>query len=317
MDTIQDQGRYGFQHLGVNPSGAMDIFSSRLANSLLGNDLLTPVIEMHFPAPEILFEQPAIICITGADLSPVINQKSIPINQPVLVNRNTLLKFERLRSGARCYLSILHGLKLEKWLDSYSTNLKAQAGGWQGRKLQKGDKLFFNNEFEFSSLIGNNDFISLKWSANGFDERPGNELRFIKGNEWDWLKDDSADLLCEKFLITKDSDRMAYRLNGKDLKAKKGQLISSAVTFGTMQLLPNGQMIILMADHQTTGGYPRIGHLISADLPILAQLVPGDKISFRPVDLGTAETEMIEQANYLQHLQTTCKFKIENLYANL
>ena len=317
LDTIQDQGRYGFQHLGVNPSGAMDVFSSKLANSLLGNELLTPVIEMHFPAPEILFEEPVIICISGADFSPVINHHSIPINQPVLVNKNTLLQFERIKSGARSYLSILGGLTIEKWLEGYSTNLKAEAGGWKGRKLLRGDTLFFMKEFDYSPLLLNSDFFTLRWSAKGINKRPTNKLRFIKGHEWGWLEDEPEELLTENFCITKDSDRMAYRLKGKDVRARKEQLISSAVAFGTIQLLPNGQLIILMADHQTTGGYPRIGHIISADLPILAQMGPGDDLSFELVDLNTAEVEMREQANYLLHLQTICRSKIENLYATL
>ena len=317
LDTIQDNGRYGFQHVGINPSGVMDSFSSALANALLGNDLPAPVLEIHFPASEILFESSALICITGADLSPVVNQKSIPVNQPVLVNKGVVLKFEKIYSGARCYLAILQGYKLEKWMGSYSTNLKAAAGGWKGRKLLKGDSLFFNYEYNFSFLLGDKDFLAMKWRAEGFNKKKENVIRFIKGNEWSWLEDRMGQSLKKNFLITTDSDRMAYRLKGEAVKVATGELISSAVTYGTMQLLPDGQMIILMADHQTTGGYPRIGHIISADLPVLAQLLPGESISFTFSDLLTAEKELKEQATYLNHLQTACRFKTDNLYATL
>ncbi|MDQ6756423.1 MAG: KipI antagonist, partial [Bacteroidota bacterium] len=163
LDTIQDYGRYGYQHLGVNPTGAMDIFSAQLSNCLLGKDINAPVIEMHFPAAQILFEEETIICITGANFSPAINKNKIPVGQPIAINKNCILQFEKMVTGARCYLSILQNLKLDKWLNSYSTNIKAEAGGWNGRKLKKGDRINFKNNIECSGLLSNKDFILLPW----------------------------------------------------------------------------------------------------------------------------------------------------------
>jgi antagonist of KipI len=314
LDTIQDCGRYGFQHLGINPGGAMDLFSAQLSNSLLGKNLDSPVIEIHFPASQILFEKETIICITGANFSPEINHQKIPIVQPVVINKKSVLQFKNTEAGARCYLSVLHEIALDKWLNSYSTNLKAAAGGWHGRSLQKGDALNFKNIINCEHLVTNKDFSLLQWRAN-LKNKNATEIRFIPGNEWDWLSEDAKNIFQEgNYQVSNNSDRMGYRLRGKELKLKENkQLVSSAVTFGTIQLLPDGQLIVLMADHQTTGGYPRPGHVISVDLPLLAQKKPGDKIIFCVVEKHIAEQELIEQQKYLQQLQTACKFKIENL----
>src|SRR5690349_13433470 len=137
LDTIQDLGRFGHQHLGINCNGAMDKFSMQLANALVGKSLNEPVLEIHFPSSQILFEKETIICITGADFFPTVNDHPIPLHHPIVVSKKSLLKFEKLQSGARCYLSILNEFKLDKWMNSYSTNLKANSGGFQGRNLLK------------------------------------------------------------------------------------------------------------------------------------------------------------------------------------
>lgn len=323
LDTIQDQGRYGYQHLGINPAGAMDRFSAQLANALLGKDLNAAVIEMHFPAAKILFEKETIICVTGADFTPTINKKNIHLHQPVAVNKNTELRFEKKVSGARCYLSVLHDLDIDKWLNSYSTNLVASAGGYKGRSLRKNDKLNLKNDLEFKYLPEEKGFALLPWKATE-TVRSKKEIRFIKGNEWEWLDDDSTKIFGENlptgqsgnYKISNNSNRMGYRLEGNALQVKEDkQLISSGVTFGTIQLLPDGQLIVLMADHQTTGGYPRIGYVISADLPLLAQCNPGDEIKFSEVEMAVAEQLFIEQQRDLLHMQIASKFKMEKIYA--
>lgn len=319
MDTVQDQGRYGYQHLGINPGGAMDRYSANLANALLGKDLPSPVIEMHFPSCEILFTKETIICITGSDFSPAINRKKVPLNQPVAVNKNTELRFEKKTAGARCYLSILHDMELDKWMSSYSTNLIANAGGFNGNALKKGDTIHFKNSHGAQYLPQGKDFALLSWKAteNLLSKKV---IRFVKGNEWQWLTDDSKINFTGnlpggqtgKYKILNNSNRMGYRLEGNALKVKEDkQLISSGVTFGTIQLLPDGQLIVLMADHQTTGGYPRIGHVISADLPYLAQCNPGDEINFSESNIGIAEQEYLKQQRDLLHMQTASKFKME------
>jgi Allophanate hydrolase subunit 2 len=190
LDTIQDLGRYGYQHLGINPGGAMDRYAAQLANALLGKEFNSPVIEMHFPSPVILFEKETIICITGGDFTPKINKKNVPLNQPIAVSKNTELHFDKKLSGARCYLSLLHDIDQPKWLDSYSTNLIAGAGGYKGRALKKEDVLHCKNDHKNSFIAGEKDFVLLPWKST-YSISLKKEIRFIKGNEWNWLTDDA------------------------------------------------------------------------------------------------------------------------------
>lgn len=314
LDTIQDGGRWGYQHLGINPNGAMDQHSAQLANALLGKELSEAVIELHFPAAQILFEHATVICITGADFSPTINDISVPLNHPIVVTKDSLLKFTKPLNGSRAYLSILHSLQIENWLGSYSTNLTVTIGGFKGRALKKDDVILFKNNFSVHHLLHQNPFTVLPWKAyDTINEKK--EVHFIKASEWHWLTDDAQyDFQHCFFQITNEADRMGYRLKGPALTVNQHEsLVSSAVSFGTVQLLPNGQLIVLMADHQTTGGYPKIAHIISADLPALAQKHTNNNIKFSLIDLETAENLFLAQQKMLQQLQIACKFRLEEL----
>lgn len=313
LDTIQDGGRSGYRHLGINPSGPMDRFSAQLANALLGKKLEGQVIEMHFPASAFLFQQNTIACLAGADFSATINEQSIPVHQPFLAAENSVLKFTGMVAGARCYLSLLHGLQIDEWLQSASTNLKAAAGGWHGRRLQKDDCIPYKEKIDVPGLFTKESFSILHWKASPL--KIDKNINVIEGNEWDWLTlDAQISFQDSAFAISNLSDRMGYRLYGEELATEKNeQLVSSAVDFGTVQLLPKGQLIILMADHQTTGGYPRLAHVCSTSLPSLAQLKPNDEIRFKVVTLQQAEDNLIQQQKYLEQLQNACKLKIENL----
>lgn len=310
LDTVQDGGRYGYAHLGINPGGAMDVFSWRLGNALLGNELHAPSIELHFPAAQILFEEAMMVCITGADFTPLLNQHPLPLHQPVWVPAGSLLHFGGWRGGARCYLSFAKRLELSPWLNSCSTHLKAAAGGFGGRALMRDDVLCFERPLRMKTLL--QSVTVLPWSSGEtIDYR--NEIQFLIGNEWNWLTTASQQEMQQHyFQITADADRMGYRLAGPTLlRNHSSELLSSGVGFGTVQLLPGGQLIILMADHQTTGGYPRIAHIISAHLPLLAQKRPNDVVKFVMTDLATAERKAAAQVVYLEDLQRSCAYQME------
>ncbi len=311
LDTIQDGGRHGYQHLGINPGGAMDRFSAQLSNALMGKDLNAPVIEMHFPAAGFLFKKSTIICLAGADFSAFINDEPIPIHQPVYVKEGSLLGFKNKKCGARCYLSIVHEMQIEKWLGSYSTNIKAEAGGWHDRQLKAGDKIGLTDMKLFNQKNIRN--LLLPWKTDGIKKSFTTRLNVLVGNEWNWLTDISQhSFLQNDFQISINADRMGYRLTGKKIKTKEEKsLLSSAVNFGTIQLLPDGQLIVLMADHQTTGGYARVAHIISADLPLLAQANPNEIINFHLTDLETAQKKMRQQQKHLQEIEDACKLKME------
>jgi len=313
LDTIQDQGRPGYQQVGINPAGVMDKYAAIIANILVGNNFNEAVIEMHFPAAVIFLEHPAIIALSGADFSASINGNPISLNHAVIVNKNTTLQFHSLKNKSRCYLAIKGGMKLSKWLNSYSTNLKAEAGGFSGRRLLKDDVIELN-EFD-TKKIGENDFKILPWKANeDFGIEYTEQLLLLPGAEWDWLDKDSQEkFLKNPFFISHNSDRMGYRLASEPLHSNtKTELVSSGVCFGTIQLLPDGQLIILMADHQTTGGYPRLGNIISAHLPMLAQLNASDKIRFSFTDHQAAEGLLLKQQQHLLQLEIACKLRLEN-----
>jgi antagonist of KipI len=313
LDSIQDMGRFGYQQFGINPTGCMDKYAASIANCLVCNDVNEAVIEIHFPGPSILFEETAIIAITGADFNATINGKPVPVNKPVLVNKNETLQFKSPKNKSQCYLAIRGGIKLDKWLNSYSTNLKAESGGFHGRRLLKDDLIELNGE-QIDLGLNEEAFRVLPWQVNeSSGDDLSNEFLVIEGSEWNWIDDLSKEkFLKNPFFITHNSDRMGYRLASEPLHPPgKAELISSAVSFGTIQLLPDGQLIILMADHQTTGGYPRLGNIISAHLSKLAQVNAGDEIHFKFTDHEAAETLLIKQQQHLLQLQIACKLRFE------
>jgi antagonist of KipI len=378
MDTIQDNGRHGYGAMGINPGGAMDIVAAHIANFLAGNDEHEAVIEMHYPAPVLYFDAPAIIAITGGDFLPCINGLPVPLNTPVIITAGSELRFNKLQKGSRCYLAVNGGFRIGKWLDSYSTNLKARAGGALGRQLQKGDILetnicpgppaeqgllplsFGNRRQEIrerqdiitdmrteglgvrsikdnqpphpliqdplKNIEQKNERIKsplspgeglrvrfLPWHADVSSFYKNDAIiRITKGHEYDQLSECSGTIIGgNTFSISTQSDRMGYRMNGSPLKLNTPiEMISSAVTRGTIQLLPNGQLIILMADHQTTGGYPRLAHVISADLPSLAQAQPNSSIRFQLVSLEEAESLFLQQHHNLQQVKSACHFRL-------
>jgi antagonist of KipI len=310
LDTIQDAGRYGYQHLGINPGGVMDMTAMRVANMVVGNTANEPVIEMHFPAAEILFEDSMLIALAGADFGAMIDEQEVAVHQPVFAEKGSVLKCTQNRSGARLYLAVHGGWTADRWLGSASTHLKVQAGGHQGRALQKHDIIPAQRTGLFDRLT---QTTLLHWQVNVSGLYTTGPLQFIPGAEYEYLDDASRQqLLSASFMISRKSDRMGYRLQGASLHCDLArEMISSAVTTGTIQLLPDGQLIILMADHQTTGGYPRIGHLLSTCIPSLSQCVPGQEISFIPSDLETAEKKMLELERNLQQLQNACTFRLQ------
>lgn len=306
LTTVQDLGRNGFRRLGINPNGAMDRTAARLVNVLLGNDEGEAILEIHFPAPQILFAENAVVALGGADFGARIGEKTIENRRPFFVEKGSVLSFTRKKFGNRVYLSIKGGLEIEKWLGSASTNLRAGIGGFQGRNLRKGDELFFkqtaNNENPKLNFKISKSLIPL------YSCLP--TVRVAAGAEFKSLTAASRRaFLSQNFTVRRESDRMGFRLDGEKLKLKKPlELISSAACFGTIQLFPDGQMIILMADHQTSGGYPRIAHVINYDLPLVAQLGAGDKLNFEIVSIEEAEDLSLEFEKNLNLLKTAIKF---------
>lgn len=321
LDSIQDLGRYGNQHLGINPGGAMDKNIVQVINAVVGNKLNEAVIEMHFPAAVFMFTQTAMIALGGADFAPTINGESIPDLHPIIVHKNDILQFHKPINGARVYLAVAGGISVNKWMNSRSTNLKAKIGGFNGRKLQKDDHLLLRLAFPYT--ISKKETTILPWQAdlqcrNDLNkEKDGNNIfNILPGQEWDRLTIEAKEnITFNSFEISKKSDRMGFRINNIPLTTKSDEeVISTAVSFGTIQLLPDGKLIILMADLQTTGGYPRIAHIISAHHSKLGQLKPDDQIQFKLSDQLQAEELYLEQQQHLLLLQNACTFRLKEYF---
>ena len=321
LSTVQDLGRQRFRSFGINPNGAMDKRAARLINILLGNEESEAVLEMHFPAPVLQFEENALVALGGADFGARLNEKPVENWRPIFVEKGSVLKFAEKSSGNRGYLSIEGGFAVEKWLDSFSTNLRAAVGGFAGRSLRKDDRIYFNEKRETESNGKRKTENGKGSERSNFPYKISNHLtpiysrlptvRVVAGAEFDNLTAFSEQsFLTENFTISNRSDRMGFRLTGAPLfLLDKMEMISSAVDFGTIQLLPDGQMIILMADHQTSGGYPRVAHVVSNDLPILAQLGANDKVNFQLISIAEAEDLLLEFEKDLNLLKIACSFK--------
>lgn len=307
LSTLQDLGRYGARRFGINPGGVMDAAAARLINILLGNDDNEAVIEMHFPAPRIAFQTGAIAAIGGADLAPTIDEEPIENWRPFFVRKGSVLKFTGRQTGNRGYLAVKGGFKIKRWLDSASTNLAAAIGGQSGRKLQGGDKIDIrqkaNRPNDLTSAIVSASLIPLY--------RPFPTVRVVAGAEFGHLDAAGKKLLFgQDFTVSTNSNRMGFRLVAEPIAlSKRREFISSAVSFGTIQLLPDGQLIVLMADHQTTGGYPRIAHIISRDLPLIAQLGANDKVAFHLIEHDEAERLAMEWERELSFFRVGCRFQ--------
>lgn len=315
LNTLQDLGRIGFRALGVGTNGAMDSFAASVSNYLVGNDDSSAVLEINYPAPEILFNKDALISLAGADFSASVDDLTMPLWSPFFIKKDSVLKFKKHVSGTKVYLAVVGGWQAESWLGSCSTNLPVQAGGYLGRALQKADEILFLNT---TMPAGKKP----TWNISQFElekvYQPVHTIRCLQSVEWDMMDAASKNNFTrQQFIISNQSDRMGYRLTGEKLNLEESvELISSPVDGGTIQLLPDGNLIVLMADHQTTGGYPRIGSVIKADLPKFSQLVSGQEIRFSVVDMQVAEDELISMHDLLKEIRYGCHFSF-NKHFNL
>ncbi len=307
LTTVQDLGRYGSRRFGINPGGVMDPAACRLINALLGNEESESVLEMHFPAPQIVFEKEVCAALGGADLVARVDGEPLSVWQTFRTKPGSTLAFTGKNLGNRAYLAVKGGFAVERWLGSSSTNLVAQRGGLSGRRLEEGDRIGFRSPGSYDSTP-----IEVRispWMIPRYSSAP--IVRVLPGAEFGDLTGRAREIfLGTEFEVSIKSDRMGYRLSGEAIElSNQGEMISSAVSFGTIQCLPDNQLILLMADHQTTGGYPRLAHVISHDLPLIGQLGPGDKVAFHITTVEEAEDLDLSLERNLKFLRAGSKFE--------
>ncbi|AKQ45169.1 KipI antagonist [Rufibacter radiotolerans] len=323
LTTVQDLGRWGFQQEGVIVSGAMDALAHRTANLLVGNQESAATLEFTLLGPSLRFEQDHLISLTGAAFTPKINGKTIACNRIVLVRKGALLEIGAAKKGCRGYLAVAGGLQVPLVMGSASTYLKAGIGGLNGKALMEGEVVpclsLPSTEFPYLEVLQKaaqkSSYAQAFWypSPMALSKKQENQvIRVMKGPEYDWFTPGSQNAFwTQPFKVTAQSDRMGYRLEGPVLGlVQERELLSTAVTFGTVQVPAQGNPIVLLADHQTTGGYPRIAQVITADFPALAQLPPGQKIQWQEVTVGEAQTLFLEQEQHLARLKTSIALKL-------
>lgn len=301
LSSLQDSGRHGYQHFGVPVSGAMDLFSHRVANILVGNDEGAATLEMTLQGPQLEFGEETQIAICGADLSPSIGGNPVPEGKPVRLRAGTVLEFGACASGCRAYLAVAGGFAVPAVLGSRSTYEIAGIGGLDGRALRKADRLPVGDSPArlypgLAADLARSDhaFAAPRWAVNQHIEKLGRSpqtVRIIPGVHWEAFAPAARERLTGAlFRVAADSNRIGYRLEGPAIELEKPlEILSRAVAFGSIQVPPGGQPIVLMADRQTTGGYPMIADVAGVDLHLLAQLKPGDRLRFELVSLAQAQ----------------------------
>ncbi len=284
LTTIQDLGRVGYQKFGIPVTGVMDEYSFRLANILVGNDEGEAALEMTLMGPKLQFGADTVFAITGADLSPTLDGKKVPMFTSVLAKKDSVLSFGMCKKGMRAYLAFAGAIDVPAPNGSKSTFMKSKIGGFEGRKLEKDDELFVDGRTAESGLTVSREFYT--------DIKKELSLRVVLGPQEDYFTDQGIQTFSSKegYTITEQSDRMGVRLDGAKIEHKEtADIISDAAVIGSIQVPASGTPIILMADRQTTGGYTKIATVIKEDIAKLAQIAPQSKVFFDIVSIEEAQ----------------------------
>lgn len=293
LSSFQDLGRCGSQHLGVPVGGAMDSRAHRLANIVAGNAGDEATLEVTLTGPALRFDAPGCVAISGGQLGARLNGVPVPNNRPLVVRAGDTLDFAGRMSGLRAYIAWHGGIELPTVLGSRSTYLRGGFGGYKGRALKSADVLAMKADFrgrQMDALEREIERMKIYLPAI-LGTAPRETIRALRGAHTDLFTPESIEAFFNgEYRIRPESERMGYRLEGPVLKLKRAtQLLSEATSFGSVQVPPDGNPIVLMADRQTTGGYAKIAHVATVDLPAIAQCMPGERLRFRETSLQDAQ----------------------------
>lgn len=283
LTTVQDSGRFGYQQFGMGTAGVMDPHAYKVGNLLVGNEENAACLEATLLGPKLLFRQDLLVAVTGANMSPRLDGSPAPLWQSFPVKAGSVLEFGKLENGCRSYICVAGGIQVPMVMGSRSTYLRGSVGGFEGRKIKKGDLLPLK---PFSTPAAGAAFKRLRKEAVP-EYSKETTIRLLPGPQDDYFLEDSLEtLFSSPYKVTRNADRMGYRLEGPVLKHKiSADIISDGIPPGAVQVPGHGNPIIMLADRQTTGGYPKIAAVITADLHKVAQLKPGDEIYFQRATL--------------------------------
>jgi KipI family sensor histidine kinase inhibitor len=297
LTTIQDLGRWGYQDRGVPVAGPMDALAHRLANAAVGNPDEAATVEITLLGPELRFDQDATFAVAGTGLEATLDRSPIAACTRVRARRGATLRIGGRRGGARAYLAVAGGIDVPRVLGSRATHVLSRMGGYRGRPLAAGDRLRL---VRGSPAGASKNIASARIVPEG-----GARLRVLPGPQDDFFDAAGLDRLQRtRFVVSPQSNRMAYRLTGGVIqRAVEQEMISDATFFGGIQVPPSGEPILLMADRQTSGGYPQIATVITADLPLAGQLAPGDWVEFSVCTRREALAALIAQEGQMLGLR--------------
>jgi antagonist of KipI len=309
--TVQDLGREGFGPLGVSASGAADSISLRLGNRFVGNVDGAAALEMTLLGGTFVFPEGALLALAGSDFGATLDGKAVEMWTAFEAKPGHVLRMGPTRSGARCYLCVQGGIQVNVFLDSASTHILSGLGGHEGRALRKGDVLTIGSaNVDGQTRAGKNACSTgsagmvgkRRLTAQALKElQPRKVLRVTPGPQSDWFSETAQKIFYEStYRVAEESNRMGIRLLGPAMPtASSGEMISEGVALGAVQVPEGGLPIILFVEQQTTGGYPKIANVISADFHSLGQLRPRDEIRFEKVEPDMAQALLKEQEGLL------------------
>ena len=289
LTTVQDIGRWGYQHYGVSVSGAMDMVAHCRANRLIGNPPEAATLEITLVGPVLRFETAMRVGVAGAAFELRLDASEVSTETVLHAHAGQSLTFGPRTAGARAYLAAAGGFAVPPVLGSRSTHLRSAMGGLEGRALRAGDRLSVGSAFG----VPRRESAATRWTRRM--PLGGARVRVLPGPHAD-LFDPAALRRLEtgRYTIRAESDRMGYRLDGQPIAGPDGlSLLSQGLPLGAVQALPSGGAIVAMADRQTAGGYPRVATVVTADIPVLGQLAPGDWMEFERCDLQTARQALL------------------------
>ncbi len=296
LTTIQDLGRYKYQRFGMPVAGAMDTYALQLANWLVGNKREEAGFEITFLGPKIEFFFDTTISLTGATIRATINNKPIFMDVSHRVKAGDILEIGAVIKGMRSYLAIAGSIDVDEVMGSKSTYLRAKIGGYHGRKIENGDEIAIKNSSTHEPRQLPTELLPIY--------RKHQVIRIIPGTEIsNFDLTGLSTFLTSEYEVSNKNDRMGYRISGPPIQHKNGaDIISSGITHGSIQVPGHGEPIIMMSDHQTVGGYTKIATVITVDLPLLAQMKTGDKISFKETTLEYAQNLLKKQNQNIDKL---------------
>ncbi len=296
--TVQDLGRWGYQQYGMPVSGAMDTYSHRLANLLVGNEYNDACLETTFIPPHFEILSETIMAVTGGVTELRINDSIADINCNHLLKPGDVIQMSPITKGCRTYIAFSGGIDVPILMNSRSTYIRAKVGGFNGRALKAKDEIYtVPKKIKYKPKKAQSKQL-LNYSTE-------QSIRIIRGSDiYSFSFEGVKTFITSTYTISNQSDRMGYRLEGPTIEHNQSaDIISSGISNGAIQVPGEGHPIIMLADHQTVGGYTKIANVISSDLPILGQLRPNDKVSFIQVSLEEAHKILKDQEKLLKKIK--------------